>query len=308
MSSVLSKQTSLHSDYLGQWRSDPQFVLSGNYLDFGFQTIGGSRRDGMQSRFSAGAREIEGIFLPSSLVFLKSSFNLHRCKKVRLQILQLWPFVSLSHLLSSDLLTLNSLQCGDPPNPPLEHKCSFIKDGKPCKWSFNRRYDCDRHKRSHLKGAARVEHLHYCPLGTSCPMKFKNLQLANLRMHIKTVHRDIQHLICQMCRPFVLTADPVAFAQHQAEKHGRLHLALLPRIVPNPTPPATLGSSPPTLSRSTTPDRITLVPLATLLRYPPTPTHPMPPSCSFIVHVQLLLPAEGPCLQPIILPHCPREA
>ncbi|KAK0220850.1 hypothetical protein EDD85DRAFT_276669 [Armillaria nabsnona] len=198
----------------------------------------------------------------------------------------------------------------DPRNSPLEHQCRCFIDGTtaPCPSSFNRKHDRDRHERIHLKGAARVEHLHYCPLGSHCPHDFKNLQLGNLRTHIKTVHQDIQHLICQVCRPFVLTTDPAAFAQHQAEKHGGRHPAPLPRFVPNPTPPTTPASSPPALSRSTTPERITLVPLATLLRYLPATTPPMPPPCSFIVQAQPPLPAEGPCLKPIIPPRRPREA
>ncbi|SJL16519.1 uncharacterized protein ARMOST_20045 [Armillaria ostoyae] len=215
--------------------------------------------------------------------------------------------LSLSLLLSSDLLTLNLLQRGDPAYPPLEHRCSYIKDGEPCQWSFNRRYDRDRHEKTHLEADARLENLHYCPLGSHCPHDFKNLQLGNLRTHIKTVHQDIQHLICQVCRPFVLTADPEAFARHQAEKHGGPHPAPSPRIVSNPTPPTTPASSPPALSRSSTPERITLVPLATLDRARPTPTPPMPPPCSFIVRAQPPLPAEGPCLQPIVVPRRPRR-
>ncbi len=136
--------------------------------------------------------------------------------------------------------------------------------------------------------------------------------LHRLRLHeahnIYITSRDIQHLICQVCKPFVLTADPAAFARHQAEKHGGWHPAPLPRFVPNPTPPATPASSPPALSRSTTPERITLVPLATLDRARPIPIPPMRPTCSFIVLVQPPLPAEGPCLKPIIPPRRPREA
>ncbi len=60
--------------------------------------------------------------------------------------------------------------------------------------------------------------------------------LHRLRLHeahnIYITSRDIQHLICQVCKPFVLTADPAAFARHQAEKHGGWHPAPLPRFVP----------------------------------------------------------------------------
>ncbi|PBK68000.1 hypothetical protein ARMSODRAFT_976284 [Armillaria solidipes] len=241
MSSLVLYPNTLHSDYLGQWRSYPRFIVNGNYLD-------------LVSKQSAAPAEMRG----------------------------------------------------DPPNSPLEHKCSFIKDGKPCRWSFNRRYDRDRHERSHLKGAARVEHLHYCPLGTGCPMKFKTsswptfARTSRLSTHgIYTTSRDIKHLICQVCRPFVLTADPVAFAQHQAEKHGCPQSTPLPRIVSIPTTPA---SSSPALSRSTTPVRIALVPLTTLLRALPTPTTPRPPPCSFIVHTKPPR-SESPDLE-ALLPPC----
>ncbi|KAK0437360.1 hypothetical protein EV421DRAFT_1975370 [Armillaria borealis] len=249
MSSLVFYPNTLHSDYLGQWRSYPRFVLNGNYLD-------------LVSKQSAA---------PAEMIWVQDS-----------------------------ALEQEKSRRGDPPNPPLEHRCSYIEDGKPCQWSFNRRYDRDRHEKTHLRADARLEN--------HCPHEFKNLQLGNLRTHIKTVHRDIQHLICQVCRPFVLTADPAGFKQHQAEKHGGPHPAPLPRIVPNPTPPTTPASSPPALSRSTTPERITLVPLATLLCSRPTPTPPMPPTISFIVRAQPTLPAEGPCLQPIIVPHRSREA
>ncbi|SJL16491.1 uncharacterized protein ARMOST_20017 [Armillaria ostoyae] len=127
-------------------------------------------------------------------------------------------------------------------------------------------------------------------------MKFKNLQLPNLRTHIKTVHRDIKHLICQLCRPFVLTRNPADFARHRAEKHTSPQSAPLPRII------LTLASSLPALSRPITPARITLVPLTTLRRARPTPTTPSPLASSFIVH------AKPPCSESTdleaLLPPC----
>ncbi|PBK68028.1 hypothetical protein ARMSODRAFT_1005033 [Armillaria solidipes] len=244
MSSLVFYPNTLHSDYLGQWRSYPRFVLNGNYLD-------------LVSKQSVA---------PAEMIWVQDS-----------------------------VLEQEKSRRGDPPYPPLEHRCSYTEDGKPCQWSFNRRYDRDRHEKTHLEADARLENLHYCPLGSHCPHEFKNLQLGNLRTHIKTV------------QPFVLTADPVAFARHQVEKHGGRHPALLPRTVPNLTPPATPAPSPPALSRSSTPERITLVPLATLDRARPTPTPPMPPPYSFIVRAQPPLPAEGLCLQPIIVPRPTRR-
>ncbi|PBK94346.1 hypothetical protein ARMGADRAFT_1029477 [Armillaria gallica] len=93
---------------------------------------------------------------------------------------------------------------------------------------FNRKHDRDRHERIHLKGAARVEHLHYCPLGSHCPHDFKNLQLGNLRMHIKTVHRDIQHLICQTQQP------SQGIRQRNTEDGIRHHYLALSPIPPRP--------------------------------------------------------------------------
>ncbi|KAK0484290.1 hypothetical protein EDD18DRAFT_1361305 [Armillaria luteobubalina] len=151
--------------------------------------------------------------------------------------------------------------------------------------------------------------LHHCPLGNRCPHDFKNLQLGNLRTHIKTVHRDIQHLICQVCRPFVLTAGTAAFERHQAERHSGRRPARPPRTVSNPTPPTTPSLSPPALSRFSTPKTIELVPLATLNRAGPAPAPAKPPHCSFmIVDPRQSLPAEGPCLEPIVPPPHPREA
>ncbi|KAK0441248.1 uncharacterized protein EV420DRAFT_1485705 [Desarmillaria tabescens] len=184
-------------------------------------------------------------------------------------------------------LGFSDFKRGIPPRIPLRYKC--ILYGTDCKWSFNRSYDCHRHKRQHLEGDARAEHLHYCPLGTGCPLDFKNLQLGNLRIHIKTI------------QPFVLTTDLEAFAQHQAEKHGDLQPSALPRIITSPLPSETPVSSPPALSQHTTPAKITLVPLATLIRGQPAPMPPKMLPCSFIQRARLPLP-EDCCLTPI-MPH-----
>ncbi|KAK0476354.1 hypothetical protein IW261DRAFT_1594996, partial [Armillaria novae-zelandiae] len=133
----------------------------------------------------------------------------------------------------------------DPPNPPLHFKCDYLDDVKPCKWSFKTEHDLHRHQLIHLEGDAREEQLYHCPLGTGCRMRFNSLQLPNLRAHIKTVHRDIKHLICQVCRPFVFIADPVAFARHQAEAHdsdGPQSTRPIPRVNPIPAAPAPSSS------------------------------------------------------------------
>ncbi|KAK0214385.1 hypothetical protein IW262DRAFT_1466125 [Armillaria fumosa] len=198
-----------------------------------------------------------------------------------------------------------------PHHHPGKHECRYFKNGTTtrCRSSFDRKHDRDRHERIHLEGAARAKYLHHCPLGSRCSHDFKNLQLGNLRTHIKTVHRDIQHLICQACRPFVLTADTAALARHQAEHHSRRRPARPPRTVCNPTPPTTPESSPPALSRFSTPETIELVPLAALNRLRPALAPAIPPHYSFtIVDAQQPLPAEGPHLEPIVPPPHPREA
>ncbi|KAK0501918.1 hypothetical protein EDD18DRAFT_1426391 [Armillaria luteobubalina] len=100
-----------------------------------------------------------------------------------------------------------------------------------------------------------------------------------------------------------------AFERHQAEHHSGRRPARPPRTVSNPTPPTTPSSSPPALSRFSTPETIELVPLATLNRAGPAPAPEKPPHCSFmIVDPRQPLPAEGPCLEPIVPPPHPREA
>ncbi|KAK0200169.1 hypothetical protein DFS33DRAFT_1490607 [Desarmillaria ectypa] len=83
-----------------------------------------------------------------------------------------------------------------------------------------------------------------------------------------------------------------AFAQHQREKHHDLQPTPLIRIVANPTPPATPASTPPAVLQPSTRAKITLVPLATLIRSRPTPTPPETPPCSFILCANLPLPAN----------------
>ncbi|KAK0184352.1 hypothetical protein F5146DRAFT_1228744 [Armillaria mellea] len=155
------------------------------------------------------------------------------------------------------LLTLNLFQRRQPPNPPLEHKCSYAEDGERCKWSFDRRFDCNRHERRHLTGIAREEILHRCPLGGACRHRFKTLQLGNLRAHIRNVHEDMRDLICQVCRPFVLATDSEDLARHQAEQHSGQLPAPQHRTVGDATLPPTPVSSPPAVPSSSTSERIT---------------------------------------------------
>ncbi|KAK0476331.1 hypothetical protein IW261DRAFT_1642022 [Armillaria novae-zelandiae] len=221
-------------------------------------------------------------------------------------------FLQLASLRESPLQKsrVNMARCA-PQHHAGKYECRYFKNGTTtrCRLSFDRQHDCDRHERTHLRGAARAKYLHHCPLGSRCHRDFKNLQLGNLRTHIKTVHRDIQHLICQICRPFVLTADPAAFARHQAEQHSGWHPAQQPRTVSNPTPPTTPASSPPDLSPPSAPKTIKSVPLATRNRARPVPNPAMYPHCSFmIMDTQRRLPAEGPRLKPIVPPPDPREA
>ncbi|KAG7441680.1 uncharacterized protein BT62DRAFT_1011248 [Guyanagaster necrorhizus] len=185
---------------------------------------------------------------------------------------------------------------GSPPSTPLQFKCFLYSSeiGKGCPWSFSRRFDCRRHEKTHLTGDALVEELHYCPLGTGCHADFKNLQLSNLRTHIRAVHHDIQHLICQDCMPFVLTADPAAFNRHKIEKHSDLQPVL--HTIHNPTPPAMPVPFPQALPQPST-SKITLAPLSTLIRHPPAPL--LPPPCSIIIRAKLPLP-ENRRLKPIV--------
>ncbi|KAK0214399.1 hypothetical protein IW262DRAFT_1466136 [Armillaria fumosa] len=187
-----------------------------------------------------------------------------------------------------------------PPYPPLKFRCDYRDGVKRCEWSFKTEHGLHRHQLIHLEGDAREEHLYYCRLGTGCPLRFKNLQLPNLRAHIKTVHRDIEHLICQVCKPFMFIADPVAFTQHQAEAHDSPQSTTsIPRITPIPTAPA---SSSWVISQSKTPERITLVPLETLPRTQPTPITPRHPT-SFIVRTIPPLP-ESLDLEALHPPYC----
>ncbi len=154
---------SLDSDYPGQWGSYPRFVLNGNYLDL-FSKQSAAPAEMVHDQDSGLEQDKSRVYFYLLALSFKVFLQLASSQEspppkfaVMVVRLSLSLSLALSFLLWNYLWTPNLLQRGDAPNPPLEHRCNYIEDGKPCQWSFNRRYDRDRHERSHLQGAAPVE-------------------------------------------------------------------------------------------------------------------------------------------------------
>ncbi|KAK0214403.1 hypothetical protein IW262DRAFT_270705 [Armillaria fumosa] len=88
-----------------------------------------------------------------------------------------------------------------------------------CEKIFTRPHDLKRHRITHLDGELLEKEKHPCPI-TEIGCGRRMLQLTNLRKHVQSIHRDVEHLVCFDCRPdFQQFPDSAALDNHIRVEH-----------------------------------------------------------------------------------------